>query len=76
MGTLMPLNTPLPVTVHLLDNKWIMFHYNHDFENVLENTYYHISWYQSVLGGTQSISLFDKLNKIVRELEKHRNHTI
>lgn len=76
MGTMMPLNTPLPVTVHLLDDKWIMFHYNHKFENVLENTFYHILWYQSILGSIQDISLFDKLNKIVRELEKHRKHTI
>lgn len=59
----MPLSSASPVSTHLLDDKWVMIYYNHDFQNVIENTSYDISWYQHILDSRQDLSLFDKLNK-------------
>lgn len=58
----------LPVSAHLLDERQVMFHDNHHVESRLENTYYHISWYQSILETIQHILLSDKLDKIGRKL--------
>ena len=68
MGTRMPESRVLPVSAHLLDERQVMFHDNHHFESRLKNTYYHISWYQSILEIIQHILLSDKLHKIGRKL--------
>lgn len=55
-------------------NKLIRFHYNHDFENMLENICYPVSRCQSFW--TAYTVFYSLINLRTRELQKHRKGTI